>query len=196
MDLFFGLVHLEVPVFGFFYHDYLLYLSVLFLLLAVALLSPAVPNEGVARFAEHIWFAAALDVLFELALIAIAAIGAVWFGEDWRRWLTSSRVELVTVLVLLVFVIAVVRRVVDGWIDGGGGGKGPDDGGDPPGGGGSGVAALLGLRFQLLALRGPLTPLSSRSALIKAMRQGTTRGKAAHAGASDDAQARGPELPA
>ena len=186
MELF-GIWHLDLPVLGFFYHPYLLCLTLILLILAA--LFPGPLKRLAVWIAAHIWAAAGLDVIFELALITVGAIVALWFG-DWQGWVASSRVELVVALVALVLVIAVLRRVVDGWIDGGGGGKqlGVDD--NPPGGGDGGVqlTVTVGLQLQLVLLRGPLTPLSSRSALVRAMLHGRAGGTPRQPAPSEDAQ--------
>ena len=64
MDLL-GIWRLDLPAFGIYYHDYLLYLTVI--LPCLTLLVAVAPNVAV-RIAEKVWAAAGLDVIFELAL--------------------------------------------------------------------------------------------------------------------------------
>ncbi|MGY1637174.1 hypothetical protein ACI78V_11035 [Geodermatophilus sp. SYSU D00742] len=141
-------------------------------LLAALIVLWATPPRVVVNVAEWVWAGALLDVVFELALIAIAALVALPPPGEPAVWAYAGvRRDAVVCLVVYVVFVAGLRRKVDRWIDDGGdgGGTGGDVDHDDPGGGGMGVWASL-LAVVPATLRGPLTPLSSRAPLVRAMR--------------------------
>jgi hypothetical protein len=153
---------LYTPMFGTFYYLTTFWLTV-FLAFAVLALF-IMPRRPAALLAEIVWFASILDVLFELTLIGIAALVALLAGDGLEVWAETGKRELIIVLCLYVYLIALLRRKADRWIDdgpGGGGGGGDDDDGGGPG---------RQVQQMKLAPRGPMTALSSRAPLVRALR--------------------------
>jgi hypothetical protein len=69
-------------------------LVVFFILVIALLVLPAVADRTAAKVAQWIWLAAVLDVIFELALVAIAAVVGLGSGIE-GLWAGAGRRDFV-----------------------------------------------------------------------------------------------------